>query len=872
MAGLNQKVMPLEIGQVLLDLAFDTSSRNQDPIVSYWGQLAKIFLTRVRESLEPDKLLVDDFKELQISTTEIETILTNLPAMHGLEYCSAATITTVWESVKNSFARQVRESAATIDEFLRSKNDLWATVGRVFFHLAENKQDSKRPFAFMATYTTKISQQGRLQHAPLGRAVEHFSREAAKSSLLAILIPVHKAAANSPFLKRLVDERLIYHPQPWGAAEAFEFLKDIPIFEEFGIGIRIPNWWSAKKPRQPSLKITVGEETSNVCGADALLDFSAECVIDGQQLTQAEIQELLAAGTGLVQFKGSWTYVDSERLQEIVAHLKKLKARKDITLLEGLRLLAGTSLGGDRTLTEITTAEARHREVVSGAWLTKTLEALRNPATLPATTLATSLTATLRPYQERGVQWLWYLYSLGLGGCLADDMGLGKTLQIIALLLLVKSKGDLQQPALLIVPASLIGNWKAECGRFAPNLRIFVAHASENSAESTVQHAKDKFGDYDLVITTYTALLKSAWATDLPWSLIVIDEAQAIKNSDTKQTKAIKSLKGKVRFALTGTPIENRLSDLWSLYDFIQPGLLGTPQEFSKYIKNQINKGPSLYANLRNLIRPYLLRRLKVDKSIIADLPDKTETKVFCTLAPRQVALYQQGVLDLAKALNEVKDDIQRKGLVLSYLMRFKQLCNHPAQWLGHGEYTPKESGKLQRLQAICEEIAERQEKVLIFSQFSQILDPLSEFLRTIFGKPGFILSGDTAIKQRQTLVSTFQEQDGAAFFLLSLKAGGTGLNLTAASHIVHFDRWWNPAVENQATDRAFRIGQKRNVLVHKFICKGTVEEKIDHLISSKQGLSDNILSSGGSEKLITEMSDAELMRFVALDLNKVSE
>jgi non-specific serine/threonine protein kinase len=347
---------------------------------------------------------------------------------------------------------------------------------------------------------------------------------------------------------------------------------------------------------------------------------------------------------------------------------------------------------------------------------------------------------------------------------------------------------------------------------------------------------------------------------------VVLDEAQAIKNPAAKQTKTVKQLRADTRIALTGTPIENRLSDLWSIFDFINPGLLGSSKEFSSFVKHLANRSHNPYGPLRDLVRPYILRRLKIDKNITADLPDKTEVKAFCPLSRKQAALYQQAVNDLSDQLDDV-DGIQRKGIVLAFLMRLKQICNHPSQWLGDGSWAEEDSGKLARLRDITEVIAARQEKALVFTQFKETTAPLLAFLGSVFGRAGLVLHGETEVKKRKDLVRQFQEDENVPFFVLSLKAGGAGLNLTAASHVIHFDRWWNPAVENQATDRAFRIGQTKNVLVHKFICRGTVEDKIDQMIESKRQLAGDFLS-GAADMMLTEMKDEELLKLVALDLS----
>jgi non-specific serine/threonine protein kinase len=577
----------------------------------------------------------------------------------------------------------------------------------------------------------------------------------------------------------------------------------------------------------------------------------------------------MAAEQGLVFLKGQWVEVDHDKLAEALEHWKKVErlAPDGLTFVEGMRLLAGAPL--DLSAEAQEDRQQQWSFVHAGQWLGQVLDDLRSPENLQPLQLGADLQATLRPYQQVGVGWLRFLSRLGLGACLADDMGLGKTIQVLALLTARKKESGVR-PSLLVVPASLLGNWNAEMRRFTPSLRARFVHPSETSRDELDRLAREPeplLRQTDLVITTYAMLQRQSWLLDVDWELAVIDEAQAIKNPAAGQTKAVKRLKARARIALTGTPVENRLSDLWSLFDFLCPGLLGSQKKFKDFVKG-LNQGDSQrYAPLRRLVQPYILRRLKTDRRIIADLPDKTEVRAFCGLSKRQAALYAKLVDQMALAL-ETLDGMQRRGLVLAYLMRFKQLCNHPSQMLGDGQFRAEDSGKFSRLAEICEEIASRQEKALIFTQFREMAGPLSAFLAHVFGRSGLVLHGNTPVKQRRQLVDRFQREDGPPFFVLSLKAGGTGLNLTQASHVLHFDRWWNPAVENQATDRAFRIGQHRNVLVHKFVCRGTIEEKIDALIEEKTQLAAGVLE-GGREQLLTEMSNADLIRLVALDVDR---
>ena len=489
--------------------------------------------------------------------------------------------------------------------------------------------------------------------------------------------------------------------------------------------------------------------------------------------------------------------------------------------------------------------------MVAGGWLGDTLRALRDPAPLSDGRLR----AELRPYQQVGAGWLRHLSTLGLGACLADDMGLGKTIQVLALLAALEAP---KRPHLLVVPASLIANWQREIGRFTPQLRIALAHASQPASQPT--------DETDLVITTYGTLCRLPWLLERAWDLVILDEAQAIKNPGAKQTRACKQLKARSRVALTGTPVENRLGDLWSIFDFLNPGLLGSAKVFGAFTKKLAATGD--FAPLRRLVQPYILRRLKTDKRIIADLPDKTEVAAYCSLTKAQAALYQDAVDDLRAQLATKRDGIERRGAILASLLRLKQICNHPSQWLRDGRWAADASGKFARLAEIGESIAAKQEKVLVFSQFRETSEPLARFLAGVFEREGLVLHGGTPVKERQRLVDRFQNDDGVPFFVLSVKAGGTGLNLTAACHVIHFDRWWNPAVENQASDRAHRIGQSKNVLVHKLICRGTVEERIDELIESKKSLSREILDGSG-EALLTELDDAALLRVVTLDIDR---
>ena len=861
-----RKAFERSAGSGLLHLGASELASTLPPSLAFGRELAHLFMARL--CAVPD--LAQQWQAAQIAPprAELEQLAARMPPMAGTEYLDIERLEALWGELHAAAREEIAAAGGDVQRWLEQKHPSWNMVGRVCFHLAENKASEDAPFAFLATYAAHVSQQARVQHLPLGRALQEYAGAANRDALLALLMPVQRASEQSPWLKSLVDSGAIFHPTAWTPRDAHQFLKDIPIFEASGIVVRIPNWWKPHQPPRPQVKVNIGNRASGL-GLDAMMDFNISVSLGGEPLSEAEWQQLLAAGDGLVRLKGQWVEVDRAKLDAVLAHWKKVQrstAGGEISFLQGMRLLAGTGLDGDaRDVPPATVAE--WSGVTPGDWLFEVLEGLRHPH--GDTSPVPDLKAHLRPYQQDGVRWLWWLNRLGLGGCLADDMGLGKTVQVLALLLMAKRDAD-PGPHLLVVPASLIANWQSEMARFAPSLRLLVAHPSAIPARELASLPAERLAGVDVVVTSYGSLLRLPWIAQTQWSLTVLDEAQAIKNPGTKQTRAVKALKSRVRLALTGTPVENRLGDLWSLFDFICPGLLGSDKAFSRLAKRMAEDGQAGYAPLRKLVQPYILRRLKSDKRIIADLPDKTEVKAYCSLSRVQARLYQESIDALAQQLGEL-DGIARRGAVLAFLMRLKQICNHPSQWLGDGGYNAVDSGKFARLREIVEEIATRQEKVLVFTQFQEMTAPLADFLHGVYGRPGLVLHGATPVKARKALVDDFQREQGPPFFVLSIKAGGTGLNLTAASHVIHFDRWWNPAVENQATDRAYRIGQKKNVLVHKFICRGTVEEKIDALIEAKLGLSNEVLESG-AEMPLSEMSNDELLRLVSLDLERAMD
>lgn len=804
--------------------------------------------------------------------SEREALIASAPPFAGEEYASAEVLERWWQAMAQYAARIAAEQPDGLTGWLRAENPLWHLVGRVTFHLAENKADSQRPFAFLATFTEKLSATGQLQHLPLARALQMYAGQKDQTALNALLAPVRTAAERSPLLREWLETRRLFQPQALAPQEAYRILRESPVFQDSGIVVKMPDWWRAGRAARPTVQVTIDAPKGASLNAGALLSFKLDAALNGDPLTPAEWEKLVSADTGLVSLRGQWVEVDGTRLEKVLEHWRRVQyahGEGGVNFHDAMRLLArfepkeaASEGGGLEDLQEWSA-------VIAGKGLAQTLEQMRDPALLHP---PPDLLATLRPYQEKGFSWLHFMTRLGLGACLADDMGLGKTLQVISLLLKRKAEKKADAPALLIVPASLVGNWRGEAARFAPALRLFIAHPSVSTREQLTEamaHPAEALRGYDAMLTTYQFLQRAESWLEHPWSLVILDEAQAIKSPGSATTKAVKRLRAPARIALTGTPVENRPGDLWSLFDFLNPGLLGGVTQFSAAVKNCAKRSDG-YAPLRRLVQPYLLRRMKTDKNVISDLPDKVEVKAWCGLTKRQTTIYAKLIDQMAKMLNDKElEPIKRKGLVLGFLMKFKQVCNHPSHWNGDGAWGANDSGKFLRLAEICRELSERRERALIFTQFQETCEPIAHFLSEVFGRDGLVLHGGTPVKKRPQLVESFQQAGGPPFMVISVKAGGTGLNLTAASHVIHFDRWWNPAVENQATDRAFRIGQKKNVFVHKFVCQGTLEERIDALLEEKSALAKNLVGgASGAESILSEMSTEDLLHFVSLDLN----
>ncbi len=838
--------------KALFKLGLSEQYINMSASLGFLYLISSIFIKKLSQN--PDIENIKSKSSICIENDEISHLIEISPFIAGYEYLNAVWIHQVWDKLNIAFSEEIKNFSGSVSEYLLSINPKITIVGRVYFHLVESKEASF-PFAFMATYS-KTSNKTNTTHIPIKHALVEYGENSAK--LLDLLSKVYKASEKSFFLAELLESGDLFHPIKLSASEAFTFLKEVSLYEESGILCRIPNWWK-NKSNSLKVSINIGDKTKSGINLDSLVSFDAHLILGDDELSYEELKTLMSQVEGLAFIKGKWVEVNQEKLKETLLAFEKaqnLIKHDEMSIIEAMRLQlnAEKELNISKQFCEV--------EITNGKWLKETLSKLRRPETIDPISYGDEFYANLRPYQQFGLNWLSLMRKLNLGACLADDMGLGKTIQVIALLNNLRSNAH--EKILLIIPATLIGNWINEIKKFAPYLKYYILHSSENKKLENINF-DNLLNNYNLFITTYGMLLKFEWLKNESWDLIILDEAQAIKNPGTKQAKVVKQLKSSFRIAMTGTPIENHLSDLWSIFDFLNKGLLGTAKEFSTFSK-KLKDDNAGYMRLKQVVSPFILRRLKTDKSIISDLPDKIEMKVYSTLTKKQIALYQSLVNELKIKLASTDEGIQRKGIVLASLMKFKQICNHPDQYLGQSNYAFDESGKYASLREICETICEKRERLLVFTQFKEIVEPLSQYLKDIFHHEGLSLHGETTISKRKTIVDKFQGHDYIPFLVLSIKAGGIGLNLTAANHVVHFDRWWNPAIENQATDRAFRIGQKKNVIVHKFITQGTIEEKIDQMITEKTRLSNEIMPDI-QENWITELDNNELIDMFNLNL-----
>ncbi|MDD7588085.1 DEAD/DEAH box helicase [Bullifex porci] len=791
------------------------SIKDSSPSLDFLKRITENFFFQLERT--PSLSLGRENVVVSYDMIELEEILSNAPFILGSQNLNSDWVLTLFDRYLSLFKSEISTYTSSVEAYFSSFSTRFKLPSRIFFHLLESKKP-EAPFAFMATYST-VGEDGKVHHYPLKYALKEYSSSIEK---LAILISsIKKAAKSSRIISSWLNSGEIFSPIYVSKEEAYAFLMDVPLFEEAGIVTRIPGWWKKRK-RSSSISIESDKKGSKC----SISSFRPKMVWQGVEITEEEIRDILSRTEGLYLLKGSWIEVDKNGLEKLLKEYEELEER-ELSLLSALKMASGVE-------------ERAYPVHIDIDDMIKTSMASDIPSSPPS-----SFTGTLRPYQIDGFRWLQGISRLSLGPLLADDMGLGKTVEILAYLEEFREKNR-DAKVLLIVPASLLGNWGRECIKFTPDLDFTIRHGKE---------AKKKDFPF-LTIVTYQGASTSAAIQEEKWDIVILDEAQNIKNRNTKQTKVIKALDRKQSIAMTGTPIENSLMNLWSIFDFLSPGLLGDEKSFASFTASMAEDKMD---NLKRVITPFILRRLKSDKTIIDDLPDKVENTLMVSLTPEQRVLYNKVVDEYEEALEKMEESgANALAITGATIMKLKMVANHPSQYLGNGEYEDKKSGKFLLLKELCTTIHENREKVLVFTQFASIIPELLKLLSTVFEEDGEYIDGSTPPKKRTEIVESFQSGE-LPFLVISLKAGGTGLTLTEANNVIHFDRWWNPAVEDQATDRAYRIGQKNIVTVYKFVAEDTIEERISQILKEKAELAESMIGDIGGE-VTSKLSPRELL------------
>lgn len=775
----------------------------------------------------------------------------------GLERLRAESLRDYWENMARCMRHALVPNKMTIVDFLMQYDAWWENVGAPILFLNDSSEEAERPFVITSGFINGMNTvKANVSIAPLAAPILGESRVRGLGQYLYGIM--RRAAQRSGVLRHLLDTQAIYRPWLLMPRDAHAFLGEVSAIEAAGVRVSLPRGWRVMKPAPVKARTSVGTSAPRSIGGQPLLDMKTAFVVGEHELSEAEYRRVVRESVnGLVRIRDRWVLVDHARIAAAHERWRKseeMRSRGGVTYREALELTAEAPgvapAGGD----------AEH-EFVLGAWLGDALSSIQRHDLRRDFTPGVLLRGQLRGYQRQGVAWLSLLAEVGAGACLADDMGLGKSYQVIALLVALKARGA-EGPNLVVVPASLLVNWREEFTKWAPTLCVKIVHGSGEA---------DDGGGEDVAVTSYGTLLRRPALLERAWGVVVLDEAQVIKNPLAKLTRAVKRLRARARVCLTGTPVENHLDDLWSIMDFLNPGLLRTREHFREWSRAMM-KGPDGLAPLRRLVRPFILRRLKTDPDVAPELPSKVESRVYCGLTSLQAHLYGAVYNSIRERL-AASEGIMRHGLAFTLLTQLKQVCNHPAQYLEDEDYDPFSSGKFVHLARVASDIAERGEKVLVFTQYQAITAPLAAHLERTFGRPGLVLDGMTPVQRRQEIVAEFQREGGPPFVVMTYKVGGTGFNLTAACNVIYFDRWYNPAVENQASDRAYRIGQTRGVNVYKFISRGTLEERIELLLDHKRAVAADALATDDDETpRLGELSPDEILTMAALDPARAAE
>lgn len=817
-------------GLFVFELAF-SKLKDLSQSVAFLRYIANEFVSAVIS--DPGFNLNAFPQSVQLCEQVTNLIVKSVPYAIGSEYVSNQWVDRIVALLNRAYISSCSLSGVKPSEFIASKRKETGIPSRIYFHLVENKQRDQYPFAFLATYTTLIN--GGVSHAPLKNALSELHGK--PYELDNLIKNIHAVANVSAFVKHLLETGDIFYPIKFTNDEAYRFLKEVSLYEKYGIICRIPQWYNS---RDNVIRVNFDEKKQVqpvFFSRFTINKFAPEMVYQGVRITVEEARALLSKKEGLEQLKGRWVEVNHQQLLELLNDYESL-VNDGTSLIDIIKNRSGLGLGVQK---KQNVAIEFSREDFVAEFIKRAV------ATYTSVPVPKPFDSILRQYQSEAFSWLYALKQLGMGACLADDMGLGKTIEVLSFLKQLQLEGA--KRVLVIVPATLVDNWKHEIAKFAPEIGTFVLRGSnQKNAESD--------GSF-LTICTYQMAVRSDYIEQVDWDAVVLDEAQAIKNYYTAQAQKVKMLKSNMRIVMTGTPIENNLLELWSIFDFVNPGLLGTRQEFLA-LHSRLLSNPEGYKDIKTLINPFVLRRVKTDKRIISDLPEKNEIDVAITLTKQQIVLYKKVVEGMNAAVRRLNSRRDERIIVLTSLMKLKQVCNHPSQYYGDDNYDLSLSGKFIELKHICETISEKDERVIVFTQFREIIPALVSLLEGVFGAKGLSIDGNTAMKNRDEYVQAFQT-GRFPFMVLSLKTGGVGLNLTAAQNVIHFDRWWNPAVENQATDRAYRIGQSKNVTVYKLIAANTIEERIAQMLAAKQSLSDQIINDL-DDNVLRKLSTEEML------------
>ena len=764
----------------------------------------------------------------------------------------------IWWRMKQNTRRNMKEGGCTLLDIVERWDSLWSKVGKVILRLDDVVDNPTHPFTLSASYYDAITSVQFDMPTPVAAVL--FGESRVHKLREYIYGTIRAAAERSAVLMRLVESQEIFAPCRLIPRDAHAFVRDAAALESVGVEVQLPRWWKDLKQPEVHVRAKVGSRAPRRIGIGSLLDIETSYVVGDHELSEAEWRSLIRRDhDGLVKLKGTWVDLTRSRIAAACESARALEGHVEQGGMSYAQALEFTgalvpeqdddnNTRADESPTPLLTYE-------TGPWLDSAMKAVADRDFRRGFAPGDRLRGELFAYQRQGVAWLSMLLDAGVGACLADDMGLGKTIQVIALLVALYRRGP-EGTNLIVVPASLIANWQLEFARFAPTLRVFTEHGSTSSSA-------DAETPPFVVLTTYGTLTRRPQLLDRQWSVVILDEAQEIKNPRALVTTAVRSLRSQMRVCLTGTPVENHLGELWSIMDFLNPGVLGSEAEFRTWCDENL-AGPEGMRALRQRVRPYILRRLKSDPLVSLDLPPKVEMTVYCGLTALQSDLYGQTYAAIRHD-HQTSLPRQRQGVVLRLLTRLKQICDHPALILGDA-FDALSSGKLIRLSQLASTIFANGDRALIFTQYREMTDPIAKLLEGLTGRSGAVIHGKVRKRERDEIIESFQSPDGPAFLVLTYGVGSTGLNLTAASHVILFDRWWNDAVETQAADRAHRIGQTKSVVVHKFICRGTLEERIDILVNRKRDLVRGVLVEDLNDEGIAKMSSEELLSLFALD------